>query len=108
MKKFEPEIVVLNTDDGEIRLDVDLVIGRLGALPPRRFLESFGIEFPSDDKEAVPVVDDRFESNVPGIHLVGAIIGRPLIKACMNGGYEASTSSDTTSFTPTSRCSRGS
>jgi thioredoxin reductase/CRP-like cAMP-binding protein/Fe-S-cluster-containing hydrogenase component 2 len=89
VKRFEPGAIVLATDTGEVKLPADLVIGRLGALPPRKFLEDIGIAFPSAAKEAVPEVSDRFESNVPGVYLVGSLAGRPLIKACMNEGFEA-------------------
>ncbi len=88
VRSFEPGKMVLATDDGEKTLDVDLVIGRLGALPPRKFLEEIGIRFPSDTKEAIPEVSDTFESNVPGLYVIGSLSGRPLIKACMNDGYE--------------------
>jgi len=88
VERFEPGAVVLQGPGGELRLECDLVIGRLGADPPRRFLEALGIEFPSADRAAVPVVSDRYESNVPGIHVVGALAGYPLIKNCMNQGFE--------------------
>jgi len=88
VRRFEEGKVVLATDEGEKTLELDLVIGRLGALPPRKFLEDIGIRFPSDTQEAVPEVSDTFESNVPGMYLIGSLSGRPLIKACMNDGYE--------------------
>ncbi|MFP8881793.1 MAG: cyclic nucleotide-binding domain-containing protein, partial [Myxococcota bacterium] len=86
--RFEPDAVWLSTNDGEARLDADLVIGRLGAIPPRKFLEDMGIEFPSEARDAVPDVSEIYESNIPGIHVVGALAGYPLIKNCMNQGYE--------------------
>lgn len=85
---FEEGCVVVDTPSGEVRLEADLVIGRLGALPPRSLLESFGIEFPSKDRSAVPVISDTYESNVPGIHLIGSLVGYPLIKQALNQGYE--------------------
>ena len=85
---FEERAVFLKTPEGVERIEVDLVIGRLGAIPPRKFLEAMGIEFPSESREAVPLVSDSYESNVPGIHLLGALVGYPLIKNCMNQGYE--------------------
>ena len=36
----------------------------------------------------MPEVSESYESNVPGIHIVGALAGYPLIKNCMNQGYE--------------------
>jgi CRP-like cAMP-binding protein/Fe-S-cluster-containing dehydrogenase component/thioredoxin reductase/pSer/pThr/pTyr-binding forkhead associated (FHA) protein len=85
---FEPGAVVFKTDNGELRVEADLVIGRLGAIPPRRFLEEIGVEFPSEDRESVPEVSGTYESNVPGLHIIGALAGYPLIKNCMNQGYE--------------------
>lgn len=87
--RFESDGAVFRTRDGaEVKVECDLVIGRLGATPPRSFLEGLGIRFPSPDKEAVPDVSERYESNVPGIYMVGALVGYPLIKNCMNQGFE--------------------
>lgn len=86
---FDSDGAVFRTKEGsEVKLECDLVIGRLGATPPRSFLEGLGIEFPSDDKEAIPDVSGKYESNVPGIYMVGALVGYPLIKNCMNQGFE--------------------
>lgn len=87
--RFESDGAVFKTKDGsEVKVEADLVIGRLGATPPRSFLEGLGIEFPSADKEAIPDVSEKYESNVPGIFMVGALVGYPLIKNCMNQGFE--------------------
>jgi Fe-S-cluster-containing dehydrogenase component/thioredoxin reductase/CRP-like cAMP-binding protein/pSer/pThr/pTyr-binding forkhead associated (FHA) protein len=87
--RFETDGAVFRTTDGsETRVECDLVIGRLGATPPRTFLESIGVEFPSSDREAVPDVSEHYESNVPGLYMVGALVGYPLIKNCLNQGYE--------------------
>ena len=64
------------------------VIVRAGAVPPRKFLESCGVAFPSKDAAAVPLVDSKYQSNVQGLFLVGALIGYPLIKQAMNQGHE--------------------
>ena len=81
-------VLVVASDDGDQRLPVDRIIARLGATPPRRFVEACGIAFPSDDPAAVPEVSETYESNVPGLHIVGALAGYPLIKQAMNQGYE--------------------
>jgi thioredoxin reductase/CRP-like cAMP-binding protein/Fe-S-cluster-containing dehydrogenase component len=88
VERFEPGVVVLQTQGGSVSLGADLVIGRLGADPPRRFLESLGVTFPSKDPAAVPKVSERYETNVPGLHVIGALAGYPLIKNCMNQGFE--------------------
>ncbi|HKJ54034.1 MAG TPA: cyclic nucleotide-binding domain-containing protein [Gammaproteobacteria bacterium] len=81
-------VLTLDTEDGEAQVPCDRIIARLGAIPPRRFIESCGIEFPSDDREAIPELSSEYETNVPGIYIVGALGGYPLIKQCMNQGYE--------------------
>ncbi len=83
-----PAEYVAATPEGVEVIPCHRVIARLGALPPRRLVESFGIEFPNQDRGAVPRLSDRYESNVPGIFVVGALGGCPLIKQAMNQGYE--------------------
>jgi CRP-like cAMP-binding protein/thioredoxin reductase/Fe-S-cluster-containing hydrogenase component 2 len=87
-KRLEPGWMTVDTADGETRIRCDRVIARLGALPPRKFVESCGIVFGSDSPSAFPVVSDHYESNVPGLYIIGALAGYPLIKQCMNQGYE--------------------
>ena len=82
------QAIVLNTDTGQTRLECDRVIARLGAIPPRHFVESCGIEFPSDDPTTLPELSNRYESNVQGLYIIGALGGYPLIKQAMNQGYE--------------------
>ncbi|HUP31268.1 MAG TPA: cyclic nucleotide-binding domain-containing protein, partial [Usitatibacter sp.] len=64
------------------------IIARLGATPPRKLVESFGVRFPSEDPNAVPQLSDTYESNVKGLYVIGALGGYPLIKQAMNQGYE--------------------
>ena len=77
------------TPKGAESIPCHRIIARLGATPPRRLVESFGIQFPSSDPGAVPVLSPQYESNVPGIYVVGALGGYPLIKQAMNQGFEA-------------------
>ena len=78
----------LETPAAEVPLVVDRIIARLGAIPPRKFVESCGIEFPNTDINAVPELSEQYESNVQGLYIVGALAGYPLIKQAMNQGYE--------------------
>ena len=78
----------IKTKDGTSEVLCDRVIARLGALPPRTFVEACGIAFPSDDPAAVPAVSSHYQSNVPGLYIIGALAGYPLIKQCINQGYE--------------------
>ena len=44
--------LVLETREGEARVKCDRIIARIGALPPRKFVESCGIVFPSESPTA--------------------------------------------------------
>lgn len=83
-----PLCFVAKTPKGEENIACNRVIARLGAIPPRKLVESFGIKFPSADMESVPQVSATYESNVPGLYIIGALGGYPLIKQAMNQGYE--------------------
>lgn len=83
-----PITVFANTPNGVERIPCHRVIARLGALPPRPLLESFGIGFSSSDIEALPQLSARYESTVPGLYIIGAVAGYPLIKQGVNQGYE--------------------
>ena len=104
--------ITFDTRDGELRARCDRVIARMGSAPPRAFVEaccaSFeekddprnpgrkmkaivpgtGVEFSSADRVAYPRLTPQFESTVPGIFVIGALAGYPLIKHCMNQGYD--------------------
>lgn len=81
-------MAVVTNADGEIGIPCTKIIARLGAIPPRGFLEKIGIIFPSKELSSLPVVNDRYETNVKGIYAIGALIGYPLIKQAINQGYE--------------------
>ena len=87
-KEVEPGWIVLTMRDGEERIRCDRIIARIGSAPPRGFVESCGIEFASADRLAFPVLSPTFESTAPGIFVIGALAGYPLIKHCMNQGYD--------------------
>lgn len=80
--------LVLDTRDGQETIRCDRIIARMGSSAPRKFVESCGVEFTSDDREAFPVLSPVFETTTPGIFVIGALAGYPLIKHCMNQGYD--------------------
>jgi cGMP-dependent protein kinase 2 len=110
--RLEPDHIVFDTRDGELRIRCDRVIARMGSAPPRAFVEGCcaefvevedkrnpgrmtkavkpgtGIAFSSADRVAYPKLSPVFESTVPGIFVIGALAGYPLIKHCMNQGYD--------------------
>jgi Fe-S-cluster-containing hydrogenase component 2/thioredoxin reductase/CRP-like cAMP-binding protein len=80
--------VVLQTPTSSLTLSCNRVIARLGGIPPRRFVESIGIAFPNDHSDAIPELSRQYETNVPGVYVVGSLAGAPLIKQAMNQGYD--------------------
>lgn len=86
--EVRPGELVLDTRDGQETIPCDRIIARMGSAAPRAFVESCGIQFTSPDREAFPVLSPVFETTTPGIHVIGALAGYPLIKHCMNQGYD--------------------
>ena len=80
--------VSLHTPDGIVMVGADRIIARLGAIPPRRFLEACGISFPNDTQTALPELSEHYETNVPGIRIIGSLAGYPLIKQALNQGHD--------------------
>ena len=79
---------VARTSEGIEIIACHRVIARLGASPPRKLLESFGVKFPTGDITSVPELSEQYESNVPGLYIIGSLGGYPLIKQALNQGYE--------------------
>jgi len=94
-----------DTRDGELQVRCDRVIARMGSAPPRGFVEACcatfeekdgkrvvaagtGVQFTSADRVSYPQLSPTFESTVPGIFVIGALAGYPLIKHCMNQGHD--------------------
>ena len=73
---------------GEEEIACDRIIARLGTLSPRKELESYGIAYPGPAPDATPLLSERYESSVPGLFVLGALSGCPLIKQAMNQGRE--------------------
>lgn len=86
--RVESGALIFSTPEGEVEIECDRVIARLGAIPPQAFLKACGVEFISSDRDALPKLSEVYESTVPGLYLIGALAGYPLIKQAMNQGYE--------------------
>jgi len=80
--------VTIATAEGEELIEADRIIARLGSIPPRGFLEGCGMTMSHDGADALPVLSEHYESSVPGLYVVGALAGCPLIKQAMNQGYD--------------------
>ncbi len=85
---FDAGCLVAETPNGPVRIPVDRVIARMGSAPPRAWVELFGVNFASPARNAYPVLSPQFETTKPGIFCIGALAGYPLIKHCMNQGYD--------------------
>ncbi len=86
--EVRPGEMVLDTRDGQETIRCDRIIARTGSKPPRGFIESCGVEFSGPDQGAFPSLSPSFETTKPGIYVIGALAGYPLIKHCMNQGYD--------------------
>lgn len=80
--------LVLDTRDGEEVILCDRIIARTGSQAPRKFVEAIGIDFTSEERDAFPQLTPTFETTKNGVHVIGALAGYPLIKHCMNQGYD--------------------
>ncbi len=83
-----PMQVLVDTPDGERSVACHRVIARLGGVPPRAFVESTGVQFPNERPDAIPELSRTYETNVPGLYIIGSLAGYPLIKQAMNQGYD--------------------
>ena len=86
--KVEPGFITVETPEGAARLPCNRVIARLGSSPPRKFVEGIGAQFTGDGPGAFPKLSPTFETTVPGLYVIGALAGYPLIKHCMNQGHD--------------------
>jgi putative YpdA family bacillithiol system oxidoreductase len=82
------EHVELACPDGTKRLPNDLIFALLGTEPPYSFLEKLRVAFTEQEGQKLPRLTERFETSIPGLYLVGAVSGRPLIKRAINQGHE--------------------
>ena len=74
----DPALVVTGPDDQEIRIPADLVMMSVGRVPRSAGLglEDIGVE--TDDKGCI-TVNDRQQTNVPGIYAIGDVAGGMLL-----------------------------
>lgn len=88
VKECSSTEIVLKTSEGDLTVPCEHIIVRAGNIPPRAFIESCGVVFPNKDANSYPRVNEKYESNVPGLYIIGSLIGYPLIKQAINQGHE--------------------
>ena len=81
-------LVRVDSSLGTVTIPSDKLIIRAGAMPQRRLLDSMTLGFPSADENAFPIIAEGYQTTRPGIYVIGALAGCPLIKEAMNQGYE--------------------
>ncbi len=89
IKHFEPGFSTISLEDRDLRISTDAVFVKIGAEVPRPFLEKAGVKFYSEDTSSSPIADDRFQTETPGLYVIGSVCGeKDLIKKSLNDGYE--------------------
>jgi thioredoxin reductase (NADPH) len=74
VKEITPDEVIVQNGGAEKRLPAKQVFALTGYHPDFAFIESLGVKLDPDTRK--PALDpDTLESNVPGIHLAGVVIG---------------------------------
>jgi thioredoxin reductase (NADPH) len=74
VKEFTRDCVVLETPEGEKRIPAKQVFALTGYHPDYSFIESLGVKLdPQTRKPSISA--ESLESNIPGIHLAGVVIG---------------------------------
>jgi thioredoxin reductase (NADPH) len=74
VKEITPQEVIVNNNGGEKRLPAKQVFALTGYHPDFQFIQSLGVHL--DPVTCKPALDPKtLESNVPGIHLAGVVIG---------------------------------
>jgi len=67
--------VLINTPEGQKRIENDFVVLLTGYRPNFEFLKTMGISLSPDEKRIPTYNEDTMETNVPGIYLAGVICG---------------------------------
>ena len=79
VERVEEGHTYLKLPDRTVKVKADLVVVRIGAEIPRKFLDTIGIAFTSADPTAPPQLTERYETTIPGLFMIGAVAG------CLDG-----------------------
>ena len=74
VKKITRDEVIVQNGGGEKRLSARQVFALTGYHPDYEFIESFGVKLDPHTKKP-PLDPNSLESNIPGLHLAGVVIG---------------------------------
>ena len=87
-ERIETDSLHIGLPEQQLQIPADWICVKIGAEIPRQFLERCGVTFASADAVALPEISPRYESQLPGLYLVGSMNGQDLIKHGLNQGYE--------------------
>jgi cGMP-dependent protein kinase 2 len=90
-ERIDPDSLHIGLPEQQLQIPADWICVKIGAEIPRQFLERCGVTFASTDAAALPEISPHYESQLPGLYLVGSMNGQDLIKHGLNQGYEVST-----------------
>ena len=88
VERIEEGHVYVKMSEQTVKVKADLVFVRIGAEIPRPFLERIGVSFASTNPTAPPALTKHYETNIPGLFMIGAVAGYGLIKQGMNQGHD--------------------
>lgn len=89
VERIEADSITLHLPTSTISVASQAVIVKIGAQPPRHFLEKCAIQCAAGSIDGSPRLSAAYESEVPGLYVVGAAGGRAdLIKHAINQGHE--------------------
>lgn len=88
VERIEEGYAYVKMPEQTVKVKADLVFVRIGAEIPRPFLDKIGVKFASTNPTASPVLTKHYETNIPGLFMIGAVAGYALIKQGMNQGHD--------------------
>jgi thioredoxin reductase (NADPH) len=75
VKEIRENEVVINTPDGEVKVENDFVLAMTGYVPNFSLLGQLGVELSLDEKRQPCYDQTNQESNIPGVYLAGVVCG---------------------------------
>lgn len=75
LKKISEGHAIIQTPDGELKVENNFVLLLTGYRPNFEFLETMGISLSQDERRIPSYDENTMETNVPGIYLAGVICG---------------------------------
>jgi thioredoxin reductase (NADPH) len=75
LKEIQPNVVVIDTPNGEVILENDFVLALTGYQPNFQFLNKMGVELSQDENKYPKHNPETMETNQKGMYLAGVVCG---------------------------------